>query len=213
MFLNGEQVGLVRRNARDLLESVLKNPPKQWNDSFKDVCKDYGGGTTCGFLCHWLLWRLGVSEQNLVNPGDFGGHAKTIVNRNEAGYTYSDRENIKRIRYNKLFVTAIGTNALQMRNPPDTGDIIYIHEEPKPDGIDNTEHVFVFVEKNGTNMLTAEAGQIDGKQGIFRSDRQWLPARTVKITGNSPVRSLIGWLPIDKFDYRPPPLPLKNKVV
>src|SRR5215831_2892941 len=126
MFLNGEQVGLVRQNARDLLNSVLKNGFKQGDDNFKVVCKDWGGGTTCGFLCHWLLWRLGVSEQNLVNPGDFGGHAKTIVNRSEAGYTYTNLENIKRIRFNKFFVKAIGTDALQRTNPPDTGDIVYI---------------------------------------------------------------------------------------
>ncbi len=36
---------------------------------FDHIAKDYGqgSGTTCGFLPHWLLWRLGCRDDTLVN--------------------------------------------------------------------------------------------------------------------------------------------------
>jgi len=210
MFLNGEQVGLVRQNARDLLNSVL--PYKDGEPNYNVVCKDYGGsGTTCGFLCHWLLWRLGVSELNVVDPKAFNGHSKTIINRSESGFTYTHGENISRLRNNKFFVTAIGTNAWQTRNGPDTGDIIYIHEEPN--GPQNTEHVFVFIEEKKGKWITGESGQEYGKWGKIRDDRQFMPGRTAKVTGNNPFRSIIGWLPLDQLDYKSPPQPLSRKIV
>src|SRR5436305_1836412 len=63
--LNANQVKAMRDCASYLLETSL--PYKTGDDTYKVICRDYGGhpGTTCGFLCHWLMWRLGVTNQNL----------------------------------------------------------------------------------------------------------------------------------------------------
>ena len=72
MKLNGEQVEQMRRSAFFLLDTIL--PYKDTDPNYRIVCKDYGGaGTTCGFLCHWLLWRLGVTDTRRVRSSSVNG--------------------------------------------------------------------------------------------------------------------------------------------
>jgi hypothetical protein len=82
---------LLRAKARRLLTSILSFNDVEGDPSlekYQEVCKDYGGdGTTCGLLCHWLLWRLGVSAQNRVAPSAFRSNAKPIINRSETGFS------------------------------------------------------------------------------------------------------------------------------
>ena len=203
MYLNLEQVELLRAKARRLLKSMLPFNDVEGDpslDKYNEVCKDYGGdGTTCGLLCHWLLWRLGASAQNRVAPSAFRSNAKPIINRSETGFCYYPGEDLSRLVCNPYFVKTFGTDALQNGLRPGAGDIVYIAQEPgRPQ---NADHVFVFVEDEGSHWLTAESGQECGKWGRFRRDRRLLACEQGNLSGNTPIRSIMGWLPIDKLDY------------
>jgi hypothetical protein len=192
--LNGEQVEQMRRSAFFLLDTML--PFKDTDAAYKEICKDYGGaGTTCGFLCHWLMWRLGVAD-------------KTRVNRDAPGYTYRPGDNLSRIvqAYKPPFVKTFGTKILQTGKRPKKGDICYIYQAP--DGAQNTEHVFCMLRDAPQSGVwdTAEAGQDYGRWGRKREDRMlFLESTGAKITGNTPIRTLMGWLPLDELEYVPPP--------
>ncbi len=207
MHLNGEQVDVVRARALQLLKEYV---PFKWGDDHcKEVCTFYskGFGTTCGCLAHWLMWRLGVSE-------------KTILNWTDAsrGTEFKTAKNLSKI-YNggKIpFINCmLGNNPLLQGKSPDLGDIVYIHEEPN--GPQNTEHVFVFIkeEKRGANTIwkTAEAGQTGGTDAEFKERTVFLPGpgakltNRVKVSGNTPNRTIMGWLPLDVLEYTtwPPP--------
>ena len=80
MFMNGEQMDIIRAKAGQLLgaygEFALGDAKS------KQVCPGYavGYGTTCGFLCHFLMWRLGVKdptrvklERSITQSHDGGG--------------------------------------------------------------------------------------------------------------------------------------------
>jgi hypothetical protein len=210
MRLNGEQVELMRGNAYILLDMIL--PFKTGDEKFNVVCKDYSNGTTCGFLCHWLLWRLGVKgDTNYSYIAEKKGteRMRPTVNRKEPGFRYSDGDNISCIYYSPKFRKAAGPRdtAIQTGKRPQKGDIVYIYQtEPMGDG---TDHVFCFLreEKDGT-WITAEAGQYKGEWGNIVTNRRLVLGKPPKVAGNSPNRTLIGWLPLDELDFGPPPLPL-----
>jgi hypothetical protein len=47
-----------------------RNSIVHWHQiGFDNIAKDYGqgSGTTCGFLPHWLLWRLGCTDADAIN--------------------------------------------------------------------------------------------------------------------------------------------------
>src|SRR5260221_14136698 len=85
MYMNGEGMDVIRDKAEQLLDAYV---PFKWGDTnSKQVCVGYSGmGTTCGFLCHWLLWRLGVTDAARVNWTDA-----------ERGLKMTPGENISRI--------------------------------------------------------------------------------------------------------------------
>jgi hypothetical protein len=61
---------VVRLCEAFLPETDVRNEYLHWNQiGFDHIAKDYGqgSGTTCGFLPHWLLWRLGCRDNTLVN--------------------------------------------------------------------------------------------------------------------------------------------------
>jgi hypothetical protein len=199
MRLNGEQVDEMRRNAEYLLNWAL--PFKPGDETYAEVCKDYGGsGTTCAFLCHWLMWRLGVIDVSRINRAEGAGKERPAL-------TYTHGANISRIvqDYKPPFVKTYGTNAWLVGKRPDVGDICFIFEAPS--GPQVTEHVFCFMSGEATGpWRTAEAGQDFGTHGKFRTDRVLLPG--LKLSGNSPNRHLMGWLPLDELEFGPPPKPL-----
>ncbi len=120
MRLNGEQVDEMRRNAEYLLNWAL--PFKPGDETYAEVCKDYGGsGTTCAFLCHWLMWRLGVIDVSRINRAEGAGKERPAL-------TYTHGANISRIvqDYKPPFVKTYGTNAWLVGKRPDVGDICFI---------------------------------------------------------------------------------------
>lgn len=193
MKLNTDQVKRMRMSAFFLLDTIL--PFREGDDAWREVCKDYGGaGTTCGYLPHWLMWRLGVTDAKRIN-------------RTERGFTYMPGHNLRRIvqDYAPPFIRTHGAQVLQSGRRPECGDICYIYQ--MPDGPQNTEHVFcVLRQPYGSGAWdTAEAGQDHGRWGRKREDRMLLAGTDAKITGNTPARTLMGWLPLDELDYGPPP--------
>lgn len=205
MRLNGEQVERMRQNAFFLLDSIL--PYRPGDGKFAEVCKDYGGhGTTCGFLPHWLMWRLGVTNADRVN-------------RAEPGFRYRTGKNIGCIRYSEgdwrwkdtsatpLYVDAYRTPAMSQGGRPGPGDVVHIMEMPGENYL--SEHVFCVLRDpvQGEAWWTAESGQDHGTWGRVRHDRELEFAGSTNplLTGNSPKRSVLGWLALDRLDYGPPP--------
>ena len=64
MFLNGEQADVIRVKAVNLVTGVLDF--NRGDPVYQDVCKGYspGFGTSCTFLPHWMLLKLGVTANN-----------------------------------------------------------------------------------------------------------------------------------------------------
>ena len=210
----------IREHAALLINAYV---PSDTNDPrFDHIAKDYGGkGTTCGYLCHWLMWRLGSDSTD-------------IINRNEPGFTYIPGGNITRI-YNSgrlPFISINGTDLLQQGPRPQYGDIVYIRQKEltsqqeqqlKAQGkfnqqeIDNilnkSEHVFVFLEEttdSSGNLIwrSADAGQQNNRnQQCAR-----LVERVLKLGASTGAkfgnRDIFGWIPLAELSYNfMPPYP------
>lgn len=223
MKMNGEQMDVIRARALRLLNEYV---PFKWGDAHsKEICPGYapGYGTTCGFLCHWLMWRLGVSDAGRVNWTDPSRKLKAMPG-----------DNIKRIyKGGEAPFVRCGAydKGVRIHNPmangarPRTGDIVFLY---RPGGVQADEHVFVFVSEerqvNDTWWTTAEAGQ-PGKDNVatdarFRKRRIILPSPAAASDKsadpasfcdevNDPDfsvrrkhnRTIIGWLDIGNLDY------------
>lgn len=138
----------------------------------KPIYTDYGGqGTTCGFICHWMLWRLGCREPDLNRTVyAYSGHRETY----EPGYNVCRLGNMAARHDNHIrtfkpgpkldFCKDLGKvlSSPRRKQPfafPKTGDIIYL---PSPPGGGN-EHVFIYLGKierqQDTYWICAESGQ------------------------------------------------------
>lgn len=186
----------------DLIRSVV--PSTHPEPRFVEFAKDWtGGGTTCGFLCHWLIWSLGAVNAKVVNFSDPARQFK-----------YVDGKNIEKL-WNlgrPPFVTENGNIA--RGDGPRVGDAIMIHLP----GVQNSEHVFVYlgeeqVDEGGpvTYWLTAEAGGPNPQKGnrqSAREDRRKLLTRGGEMWLDRPVsgqpqpqKKIMGWLSLDLLDY------------
>lgn len=163
---------------------VSKYVPSDTGDiRFKEITIDYGGaGTTCGFLCHWLMWRLGCCER-FVNRTD---HSKNM--------RYVPGTNISKIRWMQSF------RVYQPGETPKMGDLVFLSNGPP-----STEHVNVFLEEGeddkGTYWLTADAGQKNAANkecARFRA-RRFLPGGVLDSEEGKPrnPKHVQGWLPLD----------------
>lgn len=208
MLLNGEQADGLRKKARELVASVV---PFTYGDAnYTKVCKFYqkGYGTSCGCLCHWMLYELGASNADIVNWTDAGRGLRFIAGQNIARIWH---------RGAKPFVSCHG----QAHNPllrglrPFSGDIVFIHQ---PGGPQNKEHVFVFLEQvtegGRVKWKTAESGQEGGTDAKFKtrvlhlsSDSTAKMSADVKISDKDDTgpmdgdRTVMGWLDISSLDY------------
>ena len=86
MQLNGEQLDVVRQKALELLYFYV--PFERDDARYAEVVSATGwvktpnSGTTCGFLCHWLMWRLGVANSDIVNWNDQERGLRFVPGRN-----------------------------------------------------------------------------------------------------------------------------------
>jgi hypothetical protein len=172
----------VRADALALLSQFL--PCEQGSPAFGEIAQDWtGGGTTCGYLPSWLLWRLGCREG--------------WVNRSEPaeGLRYRDGENISLLRWNPYFVP------FQAGGLPTPGDIYFVSDGPP-----ETEHVGVVVSAGPASWTTADAGQgtRTHQRAVFLQ-RRLDGSRLVRVDGLS-ARELQGWIPLDAVPFTAPPL-------
>ncbi|GMA15727.1 DUF2272 domain-containing protein [Deinococcus metallilatus] len=188
----------VRRDALALLRAHV--PSTAGDGVFDVIAKDYGAaclrhpvprcGTTCGFLPHWLLWRLGCQDREIVNRAEPGG------------YVYRPGQNIRRLwNLGQLpFVSALN-GELAAGQRPGPGDIVFIR------GADNrSEHVCVFLEEvqraGRTFWRSADAGQREGGLECARERERELVLgpRTASLRGGQD-RTVIGWLSLAHLNF------------
>lgn len=171
------QPELLHQVATELLNIYV---PSNWSDpAFQEIINgDYGGiGTTCGFLAHWLIWRLGCRSMWLVNRTDKAN-----------ALTYHVGKNIARLRWNALFQVYAGGTPLP-------GDIVYISA-----GTPNSEHVFCFLEDDDGTWVSADAGQqnpSDQKQCARIRRRTF---KNGSLVDEFQIRKIQGWLPLEKLE-------------
>lgn len=173
VLLADQDEDFIREFAMKLVGEYV--PSTTGDASFSEIAKDYGGaGTTCGYLCHWLMWRLGLRDPHIVNreePDD--------------GLHYVPGANISRIFNNKYFVH------FKAGTVPGNGDIVFLSNGP-PD----TEHVFVSSNVDGNVWSGANAGQTDpkdGKQCSIFIDRNFSNGG---LTYKGVHKGVVGWIDI-----------------
>lgn len=153
--------------------------PSDYEDKeFQEVINgDYGGGgTTCGFLVHWLMWRLGCRVKGLVNRTDA-----------ECGLNYVIGKNISRVRWNPFFEIYSG-------GLPQPGDIVFISNGPS-----NTEHVFCFLEENDGVWTSADAGQPHPETGKQCARIRERTLKRGSLVSTFSTRKIQGWISLDKL--------------
>ncbi len=166
-----------------------------------------GSGTTCGFLCHWLMWRLGVRDEKITvkTLGKSGAQVNVtigLVNRGAPGYEYHNGFNIACITSNRNFIKR-GTTPYN-QSKPKLGDIIWIDTETYQNA-----HVFVYLgeKRVGTETywITAESGQdcvgeIDRQCSYLKMRKMYMSGNTIRVEDelNRPVQ---GWLPLENLTF------------
>lgn len=179
----------LRRWAVDLVDTVT--PSERGDAAFDEVADGWDGrGDPCGYLCHWLLDRLGCTDPTLVNRGP----------------SYVDGRAIAKLYHG-------GTAPFVRATPgarPSPGDVVFLRGFQR----DRTaEHVFVFLSEeftaDGTVWHTAEAGRFGaagtpGTPGIRRGRRRPLVGSgPLRLSGETPERTVIGWVDLDQLDLDP----------
>lgn len=213
-----------RQNVEWLMSQYL--PFKRGDRSYTEICAGYRRiGTTCGHLVHWLLWRLGCKNPDLVNrpelPNSFGilDTKQKLRPRNLDGVVAGG--NIS------MIYEYSGTRQHPKAVMPEPGDIMIIDNQQYARDNKGTDkeylkqHVFVFL---GPTTLdgapawrTAEAGKAkasdpDGTPEGSLGVRRLIGTQgriTLEQKGEPTGRSVIGWLPLDSVVFFEPPMPLK----
>ncbi len=191
-----------KKDSKEYQEVTGSPGTKTWTkvhvehtDEAGKVVVDQDSGTTCGFLCHWLMWQLGVTNAKILNWED--PRRKT---------SYKSGFNIDKIWGGKSVHAEFLQTGIPYtpppRNPlpnllesgfqgqhfirPDPCDVVFIRSGKEG----GTGHVFVFkAARWGTNQEgnagakvpnptdkawvweTAEAGQAKGGTDAFNKKR------------------------------------------
>lgn len=179
----GEQ--LTADTVSSYIDNLLLQylPCVEGDEHFKEIAKDWGGGgTTCGFLVHWVLWRIRYLNAHVTNR-----------NVPEDGLKYTNGANISRVWCGGK----LPFRTLRSDETPEKNDIMFLTNGPP-----NTEHVSVFrgteQRKDGLYWLGADGGQPwqNGKQCMRFTARKKVGRTLVTqygskgIAGIIPVRSL-----------------------
>jgi hypothetical protein len=162
MNLNGEQMDVIRQYAMELMSYAL--PYQQGTDKYKEVVEATGWkktpgnpGTTCGFLCHWMMWKLGVKNTDILNWNDTTRRTKFETGKNVDKIWHKGQVPFRQIadpydrRMPDLNLGLLGMKNLMVNflelatlngaiGGPRAGDIVMIKDPAKV----NSEHVFVF---------------------------------------------------------------------
>lgn len=170
--------------ALELLKMYV--PFEPGDPKFSEVCRDFEGrGTTCGFLCHWLMWKLGVRDPQIVNRTDAS-----------CGLKYKPGLNISMIfRGGKA-----PWRKMQIGSVPEPGDVCFVSNGPP-----SSEHVFVFIsqEVDDSGKIfwnTADGGQ-PAANGKFVAGKFCQRALNGVRLGD---RSVVGWIPLRGLKFEVP---------
>ncbi len=125
---------------------------------FDHIARDYGSGTTCGFLPHWMLWRLGCSDTSLVNRFEPDG-----------GFHYDNGQNIARLGDHRYFLPLGGRK--------DADALLRGELGPKPGDVVRDCYC-VFFKGHRAYML---ASARPGSALILRDAAYWLPGSDVTV--------------------------------
>lgn len=219
MTPSAEQMVALRAYA---LRLISQNVPFQRGDAkYKEIVETTGWrktpdnpGTTCGFLCHWLMWKLGVGDPAILNWTDKARRTEWKVGQNISKIWNTGRPPFKQIaqpyappsRQNPT-VNMLELGGSMGIGGPQAGDSVFIREPGGPGG---SEHVFVFLRSrkvaNGLEWDTAEAGQDHGTDAKLKTRTVFLTGNFrgyTTISGNSPIRTVIGWLDLSQVEYDP----------
>jgi hypothetical protein len=240
-----EQMAKIRSYAVDL---ILKNVPycrscshPEKNEHYKryhEIVEAMGykwaagaKGTTCGFLCHWMLFTLGVTNKDIVNWTDPDPHSTS-----QTKFT-SGKDNISKLYhggnppFNKILLKPKNPfSQAPMQNGPSPGDIIHIINLNGNETVINSDHVFVFLSNNPLEARFAQRTDIQKSKsvpGAAGSPLIWMTAEsgqgpigmatdallktraiyantmnTSKIQLEDPDnRYISGWLDLSQLDY------------
>jgi hypothetical protein len=195
-----------------------------------DTHTDYsdGGGTSCGFLPHWMLWRLGCTDSMPKSYKKLSGKkpkvSPKVVNRTVDGNVYDIQENLNRLLQCSAyfnFKTKVKDKSKFEDNIPKPGDIILINTDPLVPKADKA-HVFVLVEIKSMNhnrlgevqsmtWITRETGfeVVKGKvEGATAKLRTIMVSKTKWMASDSnPNREVYGWVSLEKLNFEDPPIP------
>jgi hypothetical protein len=155
-----------RDTARRLCETFLpetddRDAYAHWTEiGFDHIAKNYAGaGTTCGFLPHWLLWRLGCRDNTLVNRA-CPDEELTYLDASNLSILLPTRER-PRASWVPL-ITAARTREVASGRGPTTGDFIIIRGRnwKDKDGkrTQDSSHIFVLL----------DVKRADGKEVVWR---------------------------------------------
>ena len=170
------------------------------------IIKDFGElGTTCGYLPHWLWWRMGCSDAKLM-----------CRHEPDTPFRYTSGSQINLVYSHPKFVTLGGAYDIARKTAndqkfiegsiyPKTGDAVIIKGVPNAKGQDSS-HIFITLDAGTWETETkgswrvAETGQ-DGNGGHIAQ-------RAVEFRNNKwmmGAKWMLGWLDIDqvKFDLQP----------
>jgi len=211
------EIAVLRDYAMRLID---ENVPFQRGDAkYKEIVESTGWrktptnpGTTCGFLCHWLMWKLGVGDPAILNWTDtsrgtqwkIGQNISKIWNTGKPPFVQITQPYAPPAKQNPV-VNMLELGGSMGIGGPQPGDSIFIRE---PGGSPGSEHVFVFLRARRTATSlewdTAEAGQDHGTDAKLKTRTVQLSGNIrgyTKISGNDPIRHVIGWLDLSQVDY------------
>lgn len=188
-----------RRAALALIAAYL---PATWlTAKFVEIIKGFGGaGTTCGYLIAWLLWRLGCVDARMVNRDEPDRGLRYLTGGNMAVPVAGAKAN----------------GSWRTTGQPRPGDPMYwALDVPilRADGTkDWREHFNIFIEANGDQWRTADAGRSDaqGRQMAEYVTRTWHESsRKAEFYGGQ--RTLHGYIDLDAVPITAePPIPLPD---
>jgi hypothetical protein len=168
------------------------------------IIKDWlGNGTTCGYLPHWLWWRLGCDDAKLI-----------CRHEPDTPFVYANSYQVNRVYAHSQF-TKVSTPTVKMKDNdqkflrreigPKAGDAIIIQGPPDAKG-NETSHIFLTLDgglwANDTKVTwrVAETGQIGNGGHISTTSAEFKDGKW-----NVGKRWMLGFLDISKisFGYQP----------
>jgi hypothetical protein len=210
-----------RLNVEWLMNEYL--PFNRGDRKYEEVCRGYGRkGTTCGYLAHWLLWRLGCKNPDLVNRPEV---ASMFIDFDAHGRPHDHK--VKVAGNVSMINEYRGTRRSPMVVSPEPGDIMIIDNlvyAAAKRGTDQEylkQHVIVFLAEeagaNGRVWRTAEAGKAKASapNGVIEASlgtRKVIDTMgrvTLEQGGEPEGRAVIAWLPLDTVVFSDPPMALK----